>query len=208
MAHPDRSLQVARLRESLQHPSRVAFDMDGQPSRDPERIWSTARRAWEMHDTDADWHVLLQDDAVVAANLMEELPHALAHVPRDAVVSLYLGTGRPLAGAWGQVVKEAREVNASWITAPRPMWGVGLVMPTHLIAGMVRYCNTQRGIPDDMRLGRWVQRSKLETWYTWPCLVDHPDGASLVGHGAGRTAHCFRSDARGCVWDGPVVKWK
>lgn len=208
MAHPDRALDVERLREALEYPARVAFDMEGPPSRDPERIWNTARRAWEMHDPNADWHLLLQDDAIVATNLLESLARGLEYVPRECIVSLYVGTGRPMAGAWRGVVDEANEVGASWIIGPRSLWGVGLLLPTHLIGEMITYAQTQRGIPDDMRVGRWGQRSKLETWFTWPCLVSHPEGSSLIGHGAGRTAWSFRGDARGSVWDGPVVKWK
>ena len=199
---------MERLKETLDAPARVAFDMDGPPTRDANRIWDTARRAWGMHDERADWHVLLQDDAIVATHLVESLARGLEYVPPQSLVSLYVGTGRPLAGIWATVVNEAREREASWIVGPRSMWGVGLALPTALIPDMLRYCDTQRGMTDDMRVGRWAQRSKLETWFTWPCLVDHPDGSSLIGHGAGRTAWSFRGDARGCVWDGPVVQWK
>ena len=216
MAHPEREQSVTRLSFELNAGRSpldwgtipVAWDTEGAPSRDPERIWNTARRAWELYDPSADWHLLLQDDAIVATNLLEVLPRALEYVPPACVVSLYVGTGRPLAGIWGRVCAEANEVGASWIVGPRPLWGVGLMLPTAVIPDMIAYCQTQRGVPDDMRLGRWAQRSKLETWFTWPCLVSHPEGSSLIGHGAGRTAWSFRGDARGSAWDGPVVQWK
>lgn len=208
MAHPDRAADVDLLRERLGFPARVAFDMGGAPSRDPDRIWDTARRAWEMHDARADWHLLIQDDAIVAVDLVAGLEQALKYVPARSLVSLYLGMGRPMAGMWGKVVDEAIEREASWIVGPRLMWGVGVLLPTPLIGDMISYCNTQRGATDDMRVGRWGQRSKLETWYTWPSLVDHPDGSSLIGHGGGRTAWGFQPNASNGAWGGPVVRWK
>ena len=207
MAHPDRRESAERLSAEVGL-APIAFDGEGPPSRDPDRIWRTARAAWMLHDPDADWHLLLQDDAIVATHLLEVLPRALRCVPRPSVVSLYLGSGRPLAGRWSAVVDEANSVGASWIVGPRPIWGVGLLLPTPLIPDMVRYCDTQRGATDDMRVGRWAQRSKLETRYPWPCLADHVDGSSLVGHGDGRVARSFQADARASAWDGPVVQWK
>lgn len=208
MAHPDRAREVDALRAALVYPVRVAFDMEGPPSRDPDRIWRTARRAWEMHDAGADWHLLLQDDAIVATNLLDELPGALERVPERCIVSLYVGDGRPMSMQWGQLTAEAERAGASWIVTPRVLWGVGVLVRTAMIGDMLAYCDRQYGITDDMRVGRWGQRSKLETWYTWPCLVDHPDGGSLIGHGGGRTARSFRKEARGADWSGPIVRWK
>lgn len=207
MAHPDRAHHVETLQAALGARVPVGWDEEGPPRRDPDRIWRTARRAWELRDPAADWHLLLQDDAIVAANLLDELPGALEQVPQRAVVSLYLGDGRPLSATWGQVTAEAQNVGASWIVAPRVMWGVGVLVRTAMIPDMLSWCDRQHGIADDMRVGRWGQRSRLETWYTWPCLVDHPDGGSLIGHGGGRTARSFRRDARGADWSGPIVRW-
>lgn len=206
MAHPDRAPVVDSLKATLGAPARVAFDMDGPPSRDPARIWNTARRAWEMHDEHADWHLLLQDDAVPAAHLLEQLPAALKHVPARCVVSLYLGSGRPMATTWNKVTAEADAKGAAWIVGPRCLWGVALLLPTSCIPDMIAYGNRQHGIPDDMRVQRWAQRERMETWYPWPSLVDHPDAGSIIGHGTGRTARAFRGDARGADWSGPVVR--
>ena len=208
MAHPDRAEMVDQLRERLEQPARVAFDLEGPPTRHPDRIWRTARRAWERFEDDADWHLLLQDDAVIADHLMEMLPAALSRVPQRSIVSLYVGGGRPLSSMWEKTTAEANQVGASWIVGPRALWGVALALPVPLIGDMLAYCDRQHGATDDMRVGRWGQRSKLETWFTWPCLVDHPDGGSLVGHGGGRTARSFQADARGSDWSGPVVRWK
>lgn len=208
MAHPDRAAQVDALKKELGYPIRVAFDMSGPPSRDPERIWDTARRAWGMHDHDADWHLLLQDDAIVATNLLDELPRALQYVPERAVVSLYVGGGRPMSTSWAKAAAEADRINASWIVASRALWGVALILPRVLIAPMMEYGNRQRGIPDDMRVNRWAARERIPVWYTWPCLVNHPNEGSLAGHGNGRMARSFIDNARDASWSGPAITWR
>jgi hypothetical protein len=209
MAHPDRLFRVSALRESLGiGPLSVAWDEEGPPTRDPERIWRTARAAWRLHDPAADWHLLLQDDALPVPGLAGMLPGMLAHVPPGAVVSLYLGTGRPVPGIWHELGRRADEAGAAWIVGPRVMWGVALAVPTSLIPDMIRWGDTQRGIPDDMRVGRWAARRKLEAWFPWPSLVNHPEGDSLINHGAGRTARrVLDREAASVDYGGPVVRW-
>lgn len=209
MAHPDRCLRVNALRNSLGiGPLAVSWDLEGPPARDPERIWRNARAAWSMYDPGAAWHLLLQDDAIPAPHLMAALPRALAHVPCPSVVSLYIGTGRPIPGVWHSLARRADEAGASWIVGPMVMWGVGLAVPTHLIPEMLLHGDRQYGIADDQRVSRWAKRRGLEAWFPWPSLVNHPDGESLINHGPGRTARRFLGgDARQVDWSGPVVRY-
>lgn len=185
----------------------VAWDDEGPPTRDPERVWRTAKRAWQLHNPEADWHLLLQDDAILTPGLMDTLVGALEHVPPRCIISLYAGTGRPIPWVWQKLSEQADVAGASWIVGPRSMWGVALLLPVPVIGEMIAYCDTQHGIPDDMRVGRWARRQRYEAWFPWPCLVDHPDDESLVGHGAGRHALRFVGDASS--WDptGPIIRW-
>lgn len=209
MAHPDRALTVDALRNSLGiGPLAVAWDNEGPPRRDPDRLWRNARAAWSMYDQAADWHLLLQDDAHPVPHLMEALPGMLEHVPAACVVSLYVGTGRPVPGVWHDLGRRADEAGARWLVGPMVMWGVALALPTPLIPAMIRWADTRYGIPDDMRVGRWARRSKLEAWFPWPSPVNHPDGPSLVGHGPGRTARrMLTEDIRTVDYDAPVVRY-
>lgn len=207
MAHPDRAEQVDALRAALGAPVPVGWDTEGPPARDPERIWRTARRAWGLHDPGSDWHLLLQDDVIPAPGLLEVVARGLAHAPARAVVSLYVGTGRPLPRVWERLGGEADRAGAAWIVGPRAMWGVALAVPTALVPGMIEWSDRQRGIPDDMRVGRWARNHRLEAWFPWPSLVDHPDDASIIGHGPGRRALRFAGE-EAASWDpaGPVVR--
>jgi hypothetical protein len=207
MAHPDRAWRVDRLRASLGVPVPVAWDFEGPPKRDGDRIWRTASRAWELHNPSADWHLLLQDDAIVAPDLIPALEKGLERVPPAAVVSLYIGTGRPIPWVWQRLGEKADVEGASWIVGPRAMWGVALALPVANVPEMLAYAQTQHGLPDDMRVGRWARRKRFEAWFPWPSLVDHPDDESLVGHGAGRHALRFATGSA-LDWDpsGPVVR--
>lgn len=191
MAHPDRAAKVDELQAALGRPMPVAWDDEGDPQADPERVWRTARKAWELHNPNAQWHLLLQDDAIVAPDLLEATARGLDFVGPRAIVSLYIGTGRPVPWMWQKLGEKASEAAASWIVGPRVMWGVALAVRTESIPDMLTYADLQYGVPDDMRVGRWARRQKWQAWFPWPSLVNHPDDESLIGHGPGRQALKF-----------------
>lgn len=208
MAHPDRAATVTQLMMTLGRSVPVAWDTEGPPSRDPDRIWRTARAGWELRPSGSDWHLLLQDDAIVHPWLLGALPGMLEHVPDECVVSLYLGRGRPVPGLWQMLCGEADQKGASFIVGPLIMWGVGLLIPTRLIPDMIAYADNQYGVPDDMRVGRWAKKRRYPAWYPWPSLADHPgEEKSLTKHGKGRVARKFAEADQLLSWSGPVVQY-
>lgn len=203
MAHPARAGLVDSLLESLgaaPGEAPVAWDDEGPPRRDPDRLWRTARRAWQLYDPTADWHLLLQDDAAPCDGFLEVLAAGLKHVPERAIVSAYIGSVRPMPGMWRGYAERADRELASWIVGRRSAWGVALAVPTALVPEMIDWCDRQHGIPDDMRVGRWAHRKRLEVWFPWPSLVDHAEEVSLLGHGPGRRALRFAGDGAS-TWD-------
>lgn len=209
MAHPNRVEQVAHLDRRLGNPGLpVGWDDEGPPTRDPDRTWRTARKAWELRDEGADWHLLLQDDAIVNPDLLRVAACALRYVPENAVVSFYMGTRRPVPGVWHALAKKADEHGAAWIVGPLLMWGVALAVPTHRIPAMIAHADRQYQLADDQRVGRWARAEHLEPWYSWPSLVDHPPEGSLSGHGEGRVARRFAERGTVFDWGGPVVRYR
>lgn len=185
MAHPDRAPMVAELVQSLGcgwEDVPTSWDQQGSPSGRGDRIWANARAAWLMHDPAADWHVMLQDDAVVCSDFLPGLARALEHVPERALVSPYLGTGPNVPRRWGRMAADADRLGASWVRSYLLMWGVAVAAPVAMIPEMVAWCDRKAGMPDDMRVGRWFQRQHADTWYTWPSLADHRRSPSLTGH--------------------------
>ncbi len=212
MAHPDRAEHVHRMREQfhteeLDRIVPVSWDTEGKPSGNSDRVWRNARRGWELHDPNADWHALIQDDALPCPDFLPALERALEHVPDDAVVSPYLGSGRNVPIRWEALARAATTAGASWVRTEKLMWGVCIVLPVKLIGEMVEWAERRTGIPDDMRVAGWAGRRSAEVWYTWPSLVDHAPVPSLTKHrAADRRARLHHSgSALDLVWSGPVV---
>lgn len=211
MAHPDRAPLVeelqARLNPDGSAPIPVAWDDEGKPSGKGDRVWRTARRAWLMRDPDADFHVLIQDDAIVCLDLLAGLGKAVDHVPGQSLVCAYLGKGRNVPIRWTRMAERADQAEASWVRSQKLMWGVCLAVSTDLVDEMVAWCDRKAGMPDDMRVGRWFERRDAEVWYTWPSLVDHASVPSLTKHRAVDRAAVrhHQGSALQLDWSGPVV---
>jgi hypothetical protein len=210
MAHPARSGEVDQLRRDLglsHGVTPVAWDDEGPPSGSANRVWRTARKGWMLADPTADWHVLIQDDALVCRDFLAGLERALAYVPPDVVVSAYLGTGRTVPIRWEALARAADSAGASWVRTQRLMWGVCVVLPVHLIPEMIERADRRAGVPDDMRVAGWAEKTGREVWYAWPSLADHRRVPSLTKHRAhDRVARRWHpGSALDLSWSGGVV---
>jgi hypothetical protein len=190
MAHPRREALVMKLALALGHGTSVVWDWN-----DDE--WDTGRRAWEAHDPTADWHLVVQDDAIVCKDLVAGLVKALEHVPAEAAVSLYTGTVRPDRRRVADAAARAEAANAAWIVMPDVKWGVALAVPTAVIPDMLAHGDRRKSSVYD-----WNLRSYFydvlgwPVWCTWPSLVDHRhEEPGIVRHqippSGPRVAHRF-----------------
>lgn len=207
MAHPDREPYVMDLLSVLDHDVPVHWDPEGPPSGSGDRVWRVARAAWQLYDPGADYHVMLQDDAVPCPDFLAGMERALDHVPDDALVIPYLGQGKNVPRRWADMAARADAVGASWVRSHTMMWGVCAAVPTRFIPDMITWCDTKAGMPDDMRVGRWFQRRHIDTWYTWPSLIDHRLVPSITKHRqVERTARRHhRRSALMLDWTGPTI---
>jgi hypothetical protein len=196
MAHPAREHFVSDLVTRLDDGVRVTWDDEGEPSSDPQRRWRTGARAWQNHDARADWHLVIQDDAIVSDDFIPGLVTALDRVKDDVpIVSPYFGHRRRMQAAHQVVTREAMARNVSWIRGWTAIWGVALVARTETIPAMLDWCGTQGDMPYDTRIGHYYRhQTNAECWYTWPSLVDHRQAPSLISHtDEGRFAHTFHA---------------
>lgn len=185
----------------------ISWDEEGPASGNADRVWRNARAAWLMHEPDADWHVLLQDDAVLCRDFAAGMSEALRHVQGPAVVSPYLGNGRLVPSRWQALAEKADRDGAAWIRTSKLMWGVSIAIPTLLISDMIKHADTRAGVPDDMRVAGWAERNGVDAWYTWPSLVDHRQVPSLTKHRAhDRYARRHHTESAMSIdWTGPVI---
>ncbi|WP_017616398.1 hypothetical protein [Nocardiopsis salina] len=196
MAHPVREDSAERVRAALDRDVEIIYDTEAEPSKDPRQRWRTGRRAWEAHDPEADYHLVLQDDALISRDLITGLEKALDVLGPEGLVSAYTGTGRPNQTHVRRALSRATDRDDAWMTTRSLCWGVAILTPVHTIGDMLRWCShgSKSRMPYDMRIGRYYRdRLRWRTWYTVPSLVEHQDGESLCGNGRGssRVAHQF-----------------
>jgi hypothetical protein len=205
MAHPSRADMVDELTACLDRPAKVVWDRGNNVE------WDTGARAWEAHDPAASHHLVVQDDALVCADLVAGLERGLAHIPQGAAASLFFGRLTPFPHQTTHVAGDADEAGASWVAIDGLHWGVAVVLPTELIAPMLAWRPGERYRKYDQRISAWLHTRRITTFYSCPQLVDHRDTTSLIpGHGLrpGRVTHRFAGADRSALdidWSGPTL---
>lgn len=189
MAHPSRKEWVEPLMLKLGIDAGQHVDAVWDRVND---CWDTARRAWLAYDPGATHHLVIQDDAEPSRDLIRGVERALEFTPAESIMSLYVGTRRPMAHSVERVVRRATEAKPSFIAMNGLHWGVAVVIPVPEIRAMVDWCDIQTIRGDDNRIRRYfITQKKWPTWCPWPSLVDHRDIPSVLQHAKGRHAHRF-----------------
>lgn len=208
-AHPVRRESALAVQEALDRDVPVVFDENPTPSADPLQRWTTHRRAWEAAlaaDESADAVIVLQDDILVASDLLAGLEHGLAFFRGAAsarpefLVSAYTGTGRPDQKNVRRALRVADLKGESWIKTRSLNWGPAICVPRWTVPDML-------DAVDEHVRSHTVPRSNTDyaigvyyrdvlgwaTHYTVPSLIEHRRLPSLVGHdkGPARRAHRF-----------------
>lgn len=194
MAHPSRRKEAEELHYRLMmmpFESRwIVFDTGlGE--------WETGERALRRNDSKADWHVVIQDDAIISDNFYKNLVAALKNVPLRSLVSLYTGKVRPIQGRVKLAFNNATIHNKSWLSFQTLLWGVGIAIPTEDINPMLKYVSGSREVYD-RKIGEYYKHLNQPVYYTAVSLVDHNDSLdSIMKHGGTiepRVAHQFVGD--------------
>jgi hypothetical protein len=160
-----------------------------------------------MADPDADWHLVLQDDAVVCPDMLDGFAKALEHVPATgAVASAYFSHIRPFPARTIGAVSDAETAGAAWIVSRFVWWGVAVAIPVREIPAML-VMGDKRHEAYDRRIGLHFRNERFRCWHPYPSLVDHRDEESLVGHKTGRKAYRFLDhSALDVAWSSPTVE--
>jgi hypothetical protein len=186
MAHPKRRAQVLILQNDLLAQgleATVTWDRIGSE-------WDTGRRAMEAGIGQGEWHLVLQDDALITPHFGANLHSAIAAAPSNCLISLYTGQVRPLPSRVIEAVSKAPD--GSWLRFYTLMWGVGLLIPSDHIEPMLEFTADPQyaETPYDSRIGLFYNRNRLPVYYTMPSLVDHAD------HLGSLLEHDYEPDAR------------
>lgn len=193
MAHPVRSKKAHILRARLKNMPfssvKIVFDENNDE-------WSTGVRSWRSYDPIADWHIVIQDDAIISDYFYENVLKYLQNAPEQTAVSFYYGRTKPFARHTDSAYKKAMMVGAQWISCKTLLWGVCIAQPTSAIQSMLQYCDqNHKSMLYDNRIGEYYRSKKQKVYYTMPSLCDHDDEQSLVGHDVktARVAYSYSS---------------
>ncbi|WP_137843847.1 hypothetical protein [Microbacterium sp. 2FI] len=167
--------------------------------------WDTGARAISAYEDGATHHLIVQDDAVPVPDLRAHLEAAIASQPHGPM-SLYLGTGpsgrRRLRNQ--AAIRTADDATSTWIGIPEMLHGVAIVLPVADIAPMLRWAEGRRE-PYDARIGKFYRHhGRPRVLYTWPSLVDHADGDTLI---AVRPDRQLRTYPRVAYRHGAPARW-
>lgn len=179
MAHPKRVNQAHGL----------ALELGQYPFCDIDIIWDqvnveweTGKRALQFGIGKGDFHVVIQDDALLTPHFYENLENAINGLPSQTLFSLYTGTSRPIPKRVTAAVNKAQ--NGEWLRHHQLFWGVGIVIPTSHIEPMLEFVEDVE-LQYDNKIGEFYCQNGLPVYYCIPSLVDHDDelGTLIDGHG-------------------------
>ena len=152
----------------------------------------------------ADWCLVVEDDAVPVQHFNEQTTAALRVAP-SSVVSLYLGTDKRTRATTFDAVAKAQANDASWITHHKLLHAVAVAIRTPLVADMLAYVERKRYLPIDDAISGWRARHliKQPVAYSSPSLVDHRDTESMIKH----RDNIPRDTARTAIHVGTRTHW-
>jgi len=187
MAHQARAHYFDYLIEKL---GDVPFSIDSIENR--YGMWGNCRRAWQLADPGSDYHVVIQDDAIIGRDFYANVKTQIEARPGHAF-SFYFGNRKNMY-ALVNLGLQSGGLSLNWLS-----WGVAVGLPTKRIPEMIKFCDN---LPhryynhDDTMIAKWLQWAGIPVWYPLPSLVDHRTGPSLIGEGTkqGRKAFKFKGE--------------
>lgn len=193
MAHPKRAIEAKNLFHALQgnfSDVTCVFDTDNNE-------WATGKDALLAYDPKADWHIVIQDDAIISENFQINVFNALSNPifkQKKTLVSFYFGKTRPFVKQTQRAVDRAQLINANWIQTPGLFWGVCIAIPRKDIEKLVAQSNDSQE-PYDNRIGLFYTKRNRPIYNTYPSLVDHTDAGSII------PMHDVRASGRRVAYD-------
>lgn len=176
MAHPQRASFFQGLRDKL---GDVPFSIDQN-----NNLIENCKAAWRLHDPGADFHVVIQDDAIVCNNFKER---AIKFI--TARESERIAYGNPVQGYNFFIRQEfppdkMREFEKQGcLYDGRNRGGVAICLPVNQIESMLEFFDTIDNRHDDERISQWIVKNKFRMCFPIPSLIDHNDhNPSIAGN--------------------------
>lgn len=163
MAHEKRRKWAEELAAKLDCP--IVWD-------EKNEVWDTARRAWLAYDPNATHHIVIQDDAIVADDLVAGCAGLISTIDDDEPVCLAAIDYR-LHQSRDDYMTHWLEGKRTW-RSYQAVSGVGLMLPTAHIQPMLEFCDQMTIKHDDWRIREYYrQQRRTKFVYPIPNLVQH-----------------------------------
>lgn len=168
MAHPKRAHLIPYLKEKLGDVP-VVFDRKNN-------VWDTCRRAWLAHDFDAEYGVVIQDDALITSDFYAKAEKILTG---DFIYSFYAGN------MLQNRIRMAEERGKDHVISGMIFNEIALCMKMSRVRNMVKFCDAKK-TDTDHEIVKWARAKNLNIFYTIPSLVDHRDEESIYRDNYGK----------------------
>jgi hypothetical protein len=173
MAHPSREQFFDYLRKRLDNPP-FAIDQNNN-------LIENCKAAWRMHDPEAGFHAVIQDDAIVCENFKYMATGFIARMENQRITAGEL----PYAYNFFTIVSTQVKLSEyrGYSIEQRNRGGVAICLPVNQIESMLEFYDTLTDKHDDYRIGQWLLKMNFKTCYPIPCFIDHDDNnPSLCSH--------------------------
>lgn len=171
MAHPSREKYFPYLRERLG--PNVPFSIDQGWG-----LWENCKRAWELRDRTKDFHVVIQDDALICEDFMLKAEKFIQKGYK--AYSFYFANSPAL--------KKIADIGLKngYVVREGLHWGVAACLRQDLVPYMMKFGDTLQVPQDDVRIDKFLLGQHIKVCCPMPSLVDHRlDAGSLVGNAEG-----------------------
>ena len=158
MAHPKRAEYIPYLKSKL---GDVPVAMDEGCG-----LIENCRRAWLLHDSTADYHVVIQDDCIVCGDFYNRAINVCKKA-KGLPINFFYSQSKFFA----KFKKEREETGA--IVKKALYGGLAICLPIKLITDMLAFYENDTVPFDDHRIGRFLLKNKIDIYNPIPSLVDH-----------------------------------
>lgn len=163
MAHPSRAEFFSYLMEKLGIPL-SQFSIDTK-----NNLLENCKSAWRLHDPGTDYHVVIQDDAIICDNFVERATEFIKSHPADGY-NFFLKEANPALvrdGVYTDVVTRG---------------GVAICLPVKHIAPMLEEFDRQFSRHDDDRISIYAKKNRMKILFPVPSFVDHRCDLPSLAH--------------------------
>lgn len=127
-----------------------------------------AIRCWESYDKDADYHLVIQDDAIISDNFRAKCIPYLEN--SQGIVSFFLS----------KRTKQSTREDGMFFKRKYLTGAVALAIRTDLIKKMLQEMREAKIENDDTIISWFAQRHHIEICYSKPSLIDHRHGIMSI----------------------------